>query len=292
VATTTAPAPEDAPAPAPQYPTQAAGGFARAARDSLVVARRQLTRMFRVPEVFLLNLVQPVIFILLFAYVFAGAIQVPDSPGGASAYREFMMAGFFAQSIAFVTVGTASASVAQDMSKGMVDRFRSLPMARGAFLTGRTFADVVQNVCVCTVMIIVALLVGWRVHAGVLNAAAAFGLLMLMGYAFSWAGSTVGMMVRTPEAATSSFILVMFPFTFLSNAFVPPQTLPTVLRHFANWNPFSATVQAVRELFGNPGVPAEAWPMQHAPLASLLWSLVLIAIFRTIAVRKYRKATS
>lgn len=280
------------PAPAAKYPTQPTGGFARGARDSFVIARRQFTRMFRLPEVFIINLVQPVIFILLFAYVFAGAIEVPDSQGGAGAYREFMMSGFFAQSIAFVTVGTASASVAQDMSRGMVDRFRSLPMSRGAFLTGRTFADVLQNVCVCFVMILVALLVGWRVHDGLLNAAAAFGLLLLVGYAFSWAGSAVGMMVRTPESATSGFILVMFPLTFLSNAFVPPQTLPAVLRHFANWNPFSATVQAVRNLFGNPGVPSDAWPMQHSVLASVLWSVVLIVIFRTLAVRKYRKATS
>jgi ABC-2 type transport system permease protein len=207
-------------------------------------------------------------------------------------YREFLMAGIFAQTVTFATAG-AGAGIADDMHKGLVDRFRSLPMARGAVLTGRTLADLVQTTLTVIVLAIVALIVGWRVHEGIPKALGGFALLLLLGYAFSWIGALIGLTVRTPEAATSGGLIWLFPLTFVSIAFVDSSQMTPWLRHLADWNPFSATVQACRQLFGNPGVSqSPAWPMQHPVWASLIWSIVIIVVFRTLAVRKYRHATS
>ncbi|MGY0058888.1 ABC transporter permease [Streptomyces sp. LZ34] len=268
-------------------------GPVQSVRDSLVVARRNLIRMVRIPEVVVFGLVQPIMFVVLFSYVFGGAIMVPgQSSADANVYREFLMAGIFAQTVTFATAG-AGAGIADDMHKGLIDRFRSLPMARGAVLTGRTLADLVQTALTLVVLAIVAVIVGWRIHDGVLKALAAFGLLLLLGYAFSWIGALIGLSVRTPEAATSGGLIWLFPLTFISNAFVPSSKMPAFLGHIADWNPFSATVQASRELFGNPeGLVSDAWPMQHPVLASVLWSALIILAFRTLAVRKYRSATA
>ncbi|ADI07392.1 putative ABC transporter permease protein [Streptomyces bingchenggensis BCW-1] len=268
-------------------------GPVQSVRDSLVVARRNLIRMMRIPEVVVFGLVQPIMFVVLFSYVFGGAIMVPgQSSADANVYREFLMAGIFAQTVTFATAG-AGAGIADDMHKGLIDRFRSLPMARGAVLTGRTLADLVQTALTLVVLAIVAVIVGWRIHDGVLKALAAFGLLLLLGYAFSWIGALIGLSVRTPEAATSGGLIWLFPLTFISNAFVPSSKMPAFLGHIADWNPFSATVQASRELFGNPeGLVSDAWPMQHPVLASVLWSALIILAFRTLAVRKYRSATA
>ncbi|WP_411120702.1 ABC transporter permease [Streptomyces sp. x-19] len=260
--------------------------------DSLVIARRNVTRMVRIPEVLVFGLIQPIMFVVLFSYVFGGSISVPGAGISPSGYREFLMAGIFAQTVTFATAG-AGAGIADDMHKGLIDRFRSLPMARGAVLTGRTLADLVQTALTLVVLALVALLVGWRIHENFASVLAGFGLLLLLGYAFSWIGALIGLSVRTPEAATSGGLLWLFPLTFISNAFVPSDNMPTVLRHFAEWNPFSATVQAARELFGNipKGYPVpDAWPMQHPVLASAAWSILIIVVFRTLAVRKYRRA--
>ncbi|WP_275463169.1 ABC transporter permease [Streptomyces noursei] len=262
--------------------------------DSLVIAQRNLIRMRRIPEVVLFGLIQPIMFVVLFSYVFGGSISVPGAGISPSGYREFLMAGIFAQTVTFATAG-AGAGIADDMHKGLIDRFRSLPMARGAVLTGRTIADLVQTALTLVVLALVALLVGWRTHENVGNMLAGFGLLLLLGYAFSWIGALIGLSVRTPEAATSGGLIWLFPLTFISNAFVPSDNMPTVLRHIAEWNPFSATVQAARELFGNipQGYPVpDAWPMQHPVLASLIWSVLIIAVFRTLAVRKYLRASA
>ncbi|MFF0623294.1 ABC transporter permease [Streptomyces sp. NPDC004296] len=251
--------------------------------------------MRRIPEVLLFGLIQPIMFVVLFTYVFGGSIALPGSQAGdAQAYREFLMAGIFAQTVTFATAG-AGAGIADDMHKGLIDRFRSLPMSRGAVLTGRTLADLVQTALTLVVLAVVALLIGWRSHENLLEVVAGFGLLLLLGYAFSWIGALIGLSVRTPEAATSGGLIWLFPLTFISTAFVPSQNMPTVLRHIAEWNPFSATVQAARELFGNlpPNYPVpDAWPMQHPVLASVIWSVLIIAVFRTLAVRKYRSATA
>ncbi|MFC8369082.1 MULTISPECIES: ABC transporter permease [unclassified Streptomyces] len=263
----------------------------RSIRDSLVVARRNLIRMARIPEMLIFGLFQPIMFVVLFTYVFGGSIQVGSS-SSTQAYREFLMAGIFAQTVTFATAG-AGAGIADDMHKGLIDRFRSLPMSRGAVLTGRTMADLVQTALTLVVLAVVAVLVGWRTHENFGKVLVGFGLLLLLGYAFSWIGALIGLSVRTPEAATSGGLIWLFPLTFISNAFVDANQMPSFLRHIAEWNPFSATVQACREMFGNlpPGFQTpDAWPMQHPVWASLIWSVLIIAFFRTLAVRKYRSA--
>ncbi|MFD7864922.1 ABC transporter permease [Streptomyces sp. NPDC057682] len=263
------------------------GGVGQSVRDSLVIARRNLIRMTRIPEVVLFGLIQPIMFVVLFSYVFGGSMNIGGSTDP-TVYRNFLMAGIFAQTVTFATAG-AGAGIADDMHKGLVDRFRSLPMARGAVLTGRTLADLVQTMFTVLVLTIVALIVGWRIHEGVPKALGAFGLLLLLGYAFSWIGALIGLSVRTPEAATSGGLIWLFPVTFISNAFVDSSQMAGWLQPIADWNPFSATVQACRVLFGNPGVStSDAWPMQHPVWASLIWSAVIIVVFRTLAVRKYR----
>lgn len=264
-------------------------------RDSLIVAQRNLIRMSRIPEMVIFGLIQPIMFVVLFTYVFGGSMQIGGSTSP-TAYKNFLMAGIFAQTVTFATA-SSGAGIADDMHKGLIDRFRSLPMARGAVLTGRTLADLVQTALTLLVLAVVALLVGWRTGTfGDTNAAkvlAAFGLLLLLGYAFTWIGALIGLSVRTPEAATSGGLIWLFPVTFISNAFVDTSHMTPWLRHIAEWNPFSATVQAARVLFANPGQStSEAWPMQHPVWASLIYSVLIVVIFRTLAVRKYRSATA
>ncbi|WP_338686123.1 ABC transporter permease [Streptomyces acidiscabies] len=275
--------------PAPAHPA------VQSFRDSMIVAKRNLIRMSRIPEMVLFGVIQPVMFVVLFAYVFGGSMKIGNStdPG---VYKNFLMAGIFAQTVTFATAG-AGAGIADDMHKGLIDRFRSLPMARGAVLTGRTVADLVQTALTLVVLAVVALLVGWRLGTAqptnfgkILGG---FGLLLLLGYAFTWIGALIGLSVRTPEAATSGGLIWLFPVTFISNAFVDSGQMTPWLRHIAEWNPFSATVQACRQLFGDPGLSrSDAWPMQHPVWASVLYSLLIIVVFRTLAVRKYRSATA
>ncbi|MFI7287589.1 ABC transporter permease [Streptomyces anulatus] len=270
-----------------------AGGITQSVKDSLVVAKRNLIRMTRIPEMVIFGLIQPIMFVVLFTYVFGGSISIGGSTDP-QLYKEFLMAGIFAQTVTFATAG-AGAGIADDMHKGLIDRFRSLPMARGAVLTGRTLADLVQTTLTLVVLAGVALIVGWRTHENIGKVICGFLLLLLLGYAFSWIGALIGLSVRTPEAATSGGLIWLFPLTFISNAFVPVTGMPTFLQHVAEWNPFSATVAGARELFGNrmPGVPKSvtgAWPMEHPILASVIWSVLIIVVFRTLAVRKYRSA--
>ncbi|MBL1105845.1 ABC transporter permease [Streptomyces sp. 5-8] len=267
----------------------------RSVRDSLIVARRNLIRMSRIPEMLIFGLIQPIMFVVLFTYVFGGSMKIGASTSALD-YKNFLMAGIFAQTVTFATAGSG-AGIADDMHKGLIDRFRSLPMARGAVLTGRTLADLVQTALTLLVLAVVALLVGWRAGSdGATNPGkilAAFGLLLLLGYAFTWIGALIGLSVRTPEAATSGGLIWLFPVTFLSNAFVDTGNMTPWLRHIAEWNPFSATVQATRVLFANPGQSdSGAWPMEHPVWASLIYSVLIILVFRTLAVRKYRSATA
>ncbi|MFJ5232511.1 ABC transporter permease [Kitasatospora sp. NPDC088391] len=265
-------------------------GVAATVHDSWVVAKRNLRRMTRIPEIVVFGLMQPVMFVLLFSYVMGGAIAIPGAQPSHDVYIEYLMAGIFAQTVTFAVAG-ASAGIAEDMTKGLVDRFRSLPMARAAVLTGRTLADLVQTAFTVVVLALVALLVGWRIHDGFLKALGAFGLLLLLGYAFSWIGALIGLSVRSPEAATSAGLIWLFPLTFISNAFVPVSSMPSWLQPIAYWNPFSATVQACRSLFGNQiGPVPDSWPMQHAALVSVVWSLLITAVFSWLSVRKYRRA--
>jgi ABC-2 type transport system permease protein len=265
-------------------------GVLQTLRDSWVVAKRNLRRMTRIPEIVVFGMMQPVMFVLLFTYVMGGAIAVPGTTDP-NAYKQYLMAGIFAQTVTFAVAG-ASAGIAEDMTKGLVDRFRSLPMARSAVLVGRTMADLVQTALTVVVLALVAFAIGWRIEKGILEALGGFLLLLLLGYAFSWIGALIGLSVRSPEAATSAGLVWLFPLTFLSNAFVPVTTMPGWLQAIAYWNPFSATVQAVRDLFGNlpPGQVQTKWPMQHAIGMSIGWSVLIAVVFSILSVRKYRSA--
>jgi ABC-2 type transport system permease protein len=228
-------------------------------------------------------------FVLLFAYVFGNAIDVPGV-----GYREFLIAGIFAQTVVFGSTFTGY-SIAEDLQKGVIDRFRSLPMAPSAVLFGRTFSDVVNNVISLVVMALTGLVVGWRIRSSVLEALAGFALLLLFAYAVSWVMAVVGLAVRTPEVVNNASFMIIFPITFVANTFVPSNTLPGPLEAFAIWNPISAITQAARELFGNtsPALPpAEAWPMQNPVAYSLIWIAVILAVFIPLSVRKYRKTAS
>jgi len=267
----------------------ASNGLRWAVADSLVMTWRNLLATLRVPELLFFMMIQPIMFVLLFAYVFGGAIPLP----GGGSYREFLMAGVFAQTVAFTTYPTAI-GLAYDLQLGLIDRFRSLPMARSAVLIGRTLGDSVRMVPTMVVMALTGLLVGWRIHAGVLAALGAFALLLFFGYAMSWVGALIGLSAPNPETAQTAGLFWLFPATFLSNAFAPTQGMPGWLQAVAEWNPVSAVVAACRELFGNPNpfAAADSFPAQHPVLTSLFWSVLLIVVFAPLSVRKYRRAAS
>ena len=253
--------------------------------DGAVIAKRNLIKIKRVPKILVFVLISPVIFVLLFAYVFGSSI---DIPGGS--YREFLIAGIFAQTVVFGATFTG-AGIAEDMQKGIINRFRSLPMSRSAVLLGRTASDVVYNLLSLFIMALSGLLVGWRMHNGLVDSVLGFTLLLLFAYAFSWVMGYVGMLVPSVEVINNASFIVIFPLTFIANTFVPSDNLPTVLRVFAEWNPVSAVTQATRELFGNvpPGTPGPTvWPLQNPVLYTLIWVVVIIAIFAPLAVHRYK----
>jgi len=262
--------------------------------DGLVVARRNLIQSIRVPESIFFSLVQPVIFVFMFAYVFGGAIPIPGE-AASDAYRQYLIPGIFGQTVAFAAAAS-TVGLADDLAKGIIDRFRSLPMAASAVLFGRTAADALQQVAVLVVLSITGFIVGWRIDNGLWNAALAYLLLLLFAYTVAWVGAWVGLHMPNPQTASTAGLIWLFPLTFLSNAFVPLAGMPAVVQTIAEWNPVSSLVLACRELFGNPTglVPqleSSAWPMQHPVAYTLISCAVLIALFSTLAVRKYR-ATS
>ena len=259
--------------------------------DGLVVARRNLIQTVRIPEMLFFSLVQPVIFVLLFAYVFGGAIPIPGD-AGADAYRSYLMPGIFGQTVAFAAAAS-TVGLAEDMHKGIIDRFRALPMSPPAVLVGRTLADAVRQILVLFVLSITGFIVGWRISNGLLPAIGAYALLLLFAYTVSWIGSWIGLHMPNPETANTAGLAWLFPLTFLSNAFVPISSMPSWLQAFAAYNPVSTVVLATRELFGNPtGIQPDYWPLQHASLYTLLSCAILIAIFATLAVRRYTRTTS
>jgi len=267
------------------------GPVGRALSDAVVLAWRNLKRIPRTPDMLVFATIQPVMFVLLFAYVFGNAIPIPGFPG-AQAYREFLMAGIFAQTMSFA-VASSSVGLADDMAKGLIDRFRSLPMARSAVIAGRVVGDLVFNAFVMVVMVVCGFIVGWRWHNGLGQALAAFGILLLFAFAMLWVGAVIGLSVGGPEVAASAGLIWLFPLNFLSNAFVPTPNLPGALQPVAEWNPTSSIVAACRHLFGNPSPFAspEGFPARHPVLLALIWCAVIIAVFAPLAVRKYRHAT-
>lgn len=255
--------------------------------DSLIIAKRHLIRISRIPQTIIFAVIQPIMFTVMFSYVFGGSMNIGDTTDP-SAYREFLIPGILAQTVT-VAATTACVGIADDMHTGLWDRFRALPMSRGAVLTGCHIANLARTALTLTVLTVVALLIGWRVHTSAAHAMAAFALLLLLGYAFSWVGSLTALCARTPETAGSAGLLWVFPLTFISNAFADSSNMTPWLRHIAEWNPFSATVQATRTLFGNTSLSeSTAWPMQHPIQASVFWSLLIILVFRALSVRKYR----
>jgi ABC transporter DrrB family efflux protein len=255
--------------------------------DGAVVAKRNIIKIKRVPEILVFVLLSPIMFVLLFAFVFGGAIDVA---GGS--YREFLIAGILAQTVVFGATFTG-AGLADDMQKGIIDRFRSLPMSRSAVLVGRTASDIIYNALSITIMALTGLLVGWGIRTSFAEAALGFGLLLLFAYAISWIMAYIGLLVPSVEVINNASFMVIFPLTFVANTFVPIETMPSALQTFAEWNPVSAVTQAARELFGNipPGTPEPtAWPLQNPVVYTLIWVVIIIAIFAPLSVRQYKRA--
>jgi ABC-2 type transport system permease protein len=259
--------------------------FAQLLSDVWVLTKRSIARIRREPETLSEVTIQPVMFVLMFAYVFGGAIEIP----GGGSYNEYLIGGMLGMGLAQTAPGTAVA-VVSDMSAGLIDRFRSLPMSRAAVLTARTIADLLTQMIGATVTAGVGLAIGWRVHTSAGDVIEAFALALLFGYAFTWAGVCLGMVLRSPEAAQQTGFVIFLPLTFISSAFVPTQGMPGWLQPVAEWNPLSSLAAACRRLFGNPNPAAavQSWPTQHAELAVVVWSVAMLAVFAPLAVRLYR----
>lgn len=260
-----------------------------AAADTAVITKRNLIKIKRVPDLLVFTTLSPIMFVLLFAYVFGSAIDVPGV-----GYREFLIAGIFAQTVVFGSTFTGY-SLAEDLQKGVIDRFRSLPMAPSAVLFGRTLSDVLNNVISLVVMALTGLVVGWRIRSSVIEALAGFAMVLIFAYAISWVMAYVGLLVRTPEIVNNASFIVIFPLTFIANTFVPTNNLPGPLKAFADWNPVSSVTQGARELFGNTSAalpPPDVWSMQHPVLYTLIWVVLILAIFVPLSVRQYQRAAS
>jgi ABC-2 type transport system permease protein len=275
-------------APADLTPADLTTGRSAAAQflgDVWVLTRRSLARIRREPQTLADVTIQPVIFVLLFAYVFGGAIGL----AGGGSYHSYLIGGMLGMSLAQTAPGTAVA-VVSDMETGLIDRFRSLPMSRAAVLTARTIADLLTQVIGAAVVSLVGLAIGWRITGGVGPAVEAFALALLFGYAFTWVGVFLGMLMTSAETAQQVGFIIFLPLTFLSSAFVTTQSMPGWLQPVAEWNPMSSLAAACRSLFGNPNPAAlvHAWPEQHPELAVICWSLGLILVFAPLAIRRYR----
>jgi ABC transporter DrrB family efflux protein len=251
----------------------------RLVSDTLIIAERNLVRLPRAPDLLLAFTVQPIMFVLLFRYVFGGAIRT-----GYSNYADFLIPGIIVQNIAFGGFVTAL-GLNEDLHKGLIDRFRSLPMARAALLAGRTLADVVTNTISMVILLVTGLIVGFSFNTTILDAVAGVALLIVFGYAFSWVFAFLGLLVSSPEAANSVGFIAVFPLTFISSAFVPTQSFPAVLRAFAKVNPFTIVVNATRYLWehGHGIAESNVW-------LALLWTAVILAVFAPLAVSRYRHA--
>jgi len=252
----------------------------RLVNDTLVLAERNLVRLPRAPDMLLAFTVQPIMFVLLFAYVFGGAIGTP----GYDSYIDFLIPGIIAQNIAFGGFATAL-GLAEDMTKGLIDRFRSLPTKRASVLAGRALADVATNTLSVVVLLVTGVIIGFGFDANIAEIFAGFGLLLLFGFASSWVFALIGLSVSSPEAANGVGFTLIFPITFISSAFVPVESMPSGLEEVANANPFSVVVDAMRALWLDAPAGNSIW-------LSVVWCVVLTAIFAPLAVAKYRRTAS
>ncbi|WP_433176295.1 ABC transporter permease [Actinoallomurus sp. CA-150999] len=257
--------------------------------DGWTIAKRNTLKIRRSPDLLGSVIMLPIVLVLMFAYVFGSAIHVPGM-----SYREFLLPGIFVQAV-ITGAQITGYTLTLDLQKGIFDRFRSLPMAPSAVLIGQTVSDLLMNLVGLVVMAVMGLIVGWRVHTSPYEAVLGFGLLLLFAYAFSWFTATVALALRTPESFNNIATMLSFPLVFVSNAFVDSSKLPTPLRVVADWNPISTFTRATRELFGNTSSAmktSNAWPMQHAIPASLLWIAVMLVAFIPLATRLYKKTVS
>jgi ABC-2 type transport system permease protein len=265
--------------------------MSEAVSDSLVITGRNLRKIKRVPDLLVFTILSPIMFVLLFAYVFGDAIGSQDT--GVD-YKEFLIAGIFAQTVVFGATFTGY-SLAEDLQKGIIDRFRSLPMSSPSVVVGRTVSDIGINVISLAVMALTGLLVGWRIRSSVLEAIGGFLLLLAFAFAISWIMASVGLLVRAPEVVNNASFIVIFPLTFIANTFVSISNLPGPLATFANWNPVSSVTQAARELFGNTDPTAstpDVWSLQHPVIYTLIWVVIILVAFVPLSIRLYQRAAS
>jgi len=256
--------------------------------DAWVIARRGLVHMRRQPEALADATVQPIVFVLLFAYVFGGAIEVPS--GGS--YREFLMGGIFAQTIVFIAMGVGM-SLAYDRKNQAVDRFRSLPISQGAVLGGHAIANLFKSLLPITIMSLCGLAIGWRIRSGLADAVV--GYLLLVGFALAmiWVGVLLGSLVKTPEGVQGIAFGVMFPFTFIASTFVPTESMPSALQAVAEWNPVTALADALRVQFGNPNTPpgpGDPWSISHPLAYTAIWIVAIVVVCAPLAIRAYKRS--
>jgi ABC-2 type transport system permease protein len=256
--------------------------------DVWVIARRGLVHMRRQPEALSDATIQPIMFVLLFAYVFGGAIDVP----GGGNYREFLMGGIMAQTLVFTAFGVAM-SIANDRKNQAVDRFRSLPIAKGAVLGGHAVANVIKSLLPIGIMSVTGLLVGWRIRSSIVDAVAGYLLMLAFSFAMIWVGVLLGSMVATPEGVQGIAFVALFPITFIASTFVPVSSMPGVLKVVAQWNPVTTLSDALRELFGNPNTPVapgDPWSIAHPVAYTSLWIVAILVVCAPLAVRVYSRS--
>jgi ABC-2 type transport system permease protein len=263
-----------------------AGQWIGALADTWSMTRRNLVHISREPMQLSDVTIQPVLFTFLFVYIFGGAIPIP----GGGSYKDYLLAGILALNLVTSTMGTA-VGLSTDLHEGMIDRFRALPMWRSAVLVGRSMADFLTS-CLCALIVgLTALVVGWRASTGILSITAGFLLVLFFAYSLTWIAASVGLNSKSPESAASFGFIVLFPLAFVSNAMVPTAHMPGWMQAIANWNPVSAVCAGTRHLWGNPNPSASvnAWPMQHPVAASLIWSVVILAVAAPLASYFFRQ---
>lgn len=270
-------------------PTRARMSPAHTVRDALVITRRNLLRNVRLPQVLLFSTVQPVMFLLLFTFVFGGAIGQSLPPAAGGEYVNWLIPGLLVQTAVF-GAGQTAIGLTEDLTKGVIDRFRSLPMARSAVLAGRTLSDLVRNGFVITLMLAVGFLIGFRWQTSALGMLAGMLLAMVFSYAFSWVMATIGLAVKNPEAAQSAIFLPVFPLVFASSVFVPTGTMPAWLQAFADHQPITVTVDALRGLILGAGALQPGQTVEGQVALALAWSAAILVVFVPLAVGRYRRA--
>jgi ABC-2 type transport system permease protein len=280
---------------APGAPDGTGATLARPSRgllhDTWVLARRGLIHMKRQPEQLSDATIQPIMFVVLFAFVFGGSIQIPGFPDEPRIYREFLMAGIMAQTLVFTSFGAAM-SIANDQKNQAIDRFRSLPVAKGAVIGGYAVANVLKTMLPIIIMSLTGYAIGWRIRGSFVDTVGAYGLAIGFAFAMIWVGIWMGAMVGTPEGVTGIGFATIFPLTFVASTFVPLQGMPGVVRTIAEWNPVTTLSDSLRELFGNPAVDPAAnapWSLQNPVLYTWIWVVGIILVFAPLAVRAYTK---